>query len=52
MFIGEFAKDVPWVHLDIASTSTSAKTFGLITKGATGTPVRTLVYLVLALAKD
>ena len=52
MFIGEFAKEVAWVHLDIASTSTSAKTSGLVTKGATGIPVRTLIYLVLALSKD
>lgn len=51
MFIGEFAKDVAWVHLDIASTSTSSKTSGLLTKGATGIPVRTLIYLVLALSK-
>ena len=51
MFIGEFAKDVAWVHLDIASTSTSPKTSGMITRGATGIPVRTLIYLVLALSK-
>ena len=51
MFIGEFAKEVAWVHLDIASTSTSPKTSGLLTRGATGIPVRTLIYLVLALSK-
>ena len=51
MFIGEFAKDVAWVHLDIAATSTSSKTTGMLTKGATGIPVRTLIYLVLALSK-
>ncbi len=51
LFIGEFAGDTPWVHLDIAGTSTSDKERNYLVKGATGVPVRTLVNLVLSLAK-
>ena len=47
-FLAEFAGDTPWVHLDIAGTATSEATRGERVKGATGTPVRTLV----ALAQD
>jgi len=50
-FLAEFAGDTPWVHLDIAGTSTSDKERNYLVKGATGVPVRTLVNLVLALAK-
>ena len=49
--LAEFAGDTPWVHLDIAGTSTSEKERGYLVKGATGIPVRTLVNLVLSLAK-
>lgn len=51
LFVGEFAGDTPWVHLDIAGTSSSEKERGYLVKGATGVPVRTFVNLVLALAK-
>ncbi len=47
----EFTGDTPWVHLDIAGTSMSEKERGYLVKGATGVPVRTLVNLVLSLAK-
>ncbi len=50
-FLAEFAGDTPWVHLDIAGTSLSEKERGYLVKGATGVPVRTLVNLVLSLAK-
>ena len=50
-FIAEFAGDTPWVHLDIAGTSMSEKERNYLVKGATGVPVRTLVNLVLSLAK-
>ncbi len=50
-FLAEFVGDTPWVHLDIAGTSDTDKDRGHIVKGATGVPVRTLVNLVLALAK-
>jgi leucyl aminopeptidase len=49
-FVGEFAGDTPWVHLDIAGTSMSDKERNYTVKGATGVPVRTLVNLALSLA--
>ena len=51
-FLAEFVDDTPWVHLDIAGTSQSAKERNYLVKGATGVPVRTLVNLVLSLAKQ
>jgi leucyl aminopeptidase len=50
-FLAEFVGDIPWVHLDIAGTSMSQKERAYLVKGATGVPVRTLVNLVLSLAK-
>lgn len=50
-FLAEFVGDIPWVHLDIAGTSMSEKERAYLVKGATGVPVRTLVNLVLSLAK-
>ena len=50
-FLSEFAGDTPWVHLDIAGTSMTDKEENYLVKGATGVPVRTLVNLVLSLAK-
>ncbi len=46
LFISEFTGDVPWLHVDIAGTSNSAKDNGVIVKGATGVAVRTLYELV------
>jgi leucyl aminopeptidase len=51
-FLAEFTNDTPWVHLDIAGTSLSDKERAYQIKGATGVPVRTLVNLVLSLAKE
>jgi len=51
-FLAEFADNIPWVHLDIAGTSMSDKERADQVKGATGVPVRTLVNLVLSLAKQ
>ena len=45
-FIGEFAESTPWVHLDIAGTSTQASASDLGTAGATGVMTRTLAALV------
>lgn len=45
-FIGEFAEDTPWVHLDIAGTATTAKTHDLGPSGATGVMTRTLALFV------
>jgi leucyl aminopeptidase len=50
-FLEEFINNTPWVHLDIAGTDVSDKEKGYLVKGATGVPVRTLVNLVLSLAK-
>ena len=45
-FIGEFAEDTPWVHLDIAGTATTSSDYDLGPSGATGVMVRTLATLV------
>jgi leucyl aminopeptidase len=45
-FIGEFAEETPWVHLDIAGTSTSKSGSDLGQPGATGVMTRTLALLV------
>jgi len=46
MFVGEFAEDTPWVHLDIAGTRWSKEEKPYLAKGPTGVPVRTLVHLL------
>jgi leucyl aminopeptidase len=46
MFVGEFAEDTPWVHLDIAGTRWSNEEKPYLAKGPTGVPVRTLVHLL------
>ncbi|WP_078544244.1 leucyl aminopeptidase [Litchfieldia alkalitelluris] len=45
-FIGEFAEDTPWVHLDIAGTATTKSDYDLGTAGGTGVMVRTLATFV------
>ncbi len=45
-FIGEFAEQTPWVHLDIAGTATTSKPNELGPAGATGVMTRTLALLV------
>ncbi len=50
-FLAEFVDETPWVHLDIAGTSLGEKERAHQVKGATGGPVRTLVNLILSLAK-
>ncbi|WAA11879.1 leucyl aminopeptidase [Fervidibacillus halotolerans] len=45
-FIGEFAEDTPWVHLDIAGTSIVKSGYELGPAGATGVMVRTLATFV------
>jgi len=49
-FLKEFVGDTPWVHLDIAGVDFYEKEKGVIVKGASGIPVRTLVHLALELA--
>jgi leucyl aminopeptidase len=51
MFVGEFAGDTPWVHLDIAGTRWSNEEKPYQAKGPTGHGVRTLVHLLLNLSK-
>jgi leucyl aminopeptidase len=51
-FLAEFVGKTHWVHLDIAGTFMLDKDRGYWPKGATGIPVRTLVNLTLALAKE
>ena len=50
-FLADFVKNTPWVHLDIAGTFDTSTEKGYQVKGATGVPVRTLVNLVLNMAK-
>ena len=52
MFIGEFAGDTPWVHLDIAGTRWANDEKPYRAKGPTGHGVRTLVQLVMDVAGD
>lgn len=47
IFIGAFAGDTPWVHLDIAGTATTKKDKGHYPAGATGVAVRTLLQLAI-----
>jgi len=46
LFLGEFAEETPWVHLDIAGTAWSNRANDLSRKGGTGAMVRTLSTLV------
>lgn len=52
MLLREFAEDTPWVHLDIAGVDSTKKDKGVLVKGATGVPVRTLVHLALQYAPE
>jgi len=51
IFIGEFVKDVPWVHIDIAGTAFIEKAVGAFSKGGTGSGARALVYLAKKMSK-
>jgi leucyl aminopeptidase len=46
LFIGEFVNDLPWVHVDIAGPAYTQKSNEYKPFGASGTPVRSLYYLV------
>jgi leucyl aminopeptidase len=50
MFLGEFAQDTPWVHLDIAGTAWNSKEENYAPKGPTGVAVKTLARTVDLLA--
>lgn len=45
-FVGEFAEDTPWIHLDIAGTSDAAAAHDLGPKGGTGVMVRSLAKFI------
>ncbi|GLC89726.1 leucyl aminopeptidase [Lysinibacillus piscis] len=51
-FVGEFAGDTPWIHLDIAGTSDATAAYDLGPKGGTGVMVRTLAHFVQRLAEN
>lgn len=51
LFIGEFVKDIPWAHLDIAGTAFTDKNKGILSKGGTGVGVRPLYYLAKKMSK-
>ena len=46
-FVGEFAEDTPWIHLDIAGTSDATAAHDLGPKGGTGAMVRTVAQFIL-----
>ncbi|MBD2314723.1 leucyl aminopeptidase [Desertifilum sp. FACHB-1129] len=48
LFLKQFVKETPWVHLDIAGPVWSDKENGYHPSGATGFPVRTLVNWVVS----
>lgn len=50
-FVGEFAEDTPWIHLDIAGTSDATAPHVLGPKGGTGVMVRTMATFAEQLAK-
>ncbi|HYM15051.1 MAG TPA: leucyl aminopeptidase [Dehalococcoidia bacterium] len=50
-FLKEFVDDRPWLHMDIAGVDFFEKDKGVLVKGASGVPVRTLVNVVLDLAQ-
>lgn len=52
MLLREFVEDTPWVHLDIAGVDMYDREKGVIVKGASGVPVRSLVHLVLQSANE
>ncbi len=49
LFLHEFVGDTKWVHLDIAESAWSEEDKDFITKGGTGTTVRTLVRLLMSM---
>jgi leucyl aminopeptidase len=50
-FLREFVDERPWAHLDIAGVDFSDAEKGVLVKGSSGIPVRTLINLALGLAE-
>lgn len=46
LFLENFVKEIPWVHMDIAGTAYLSKPYKYLPKGATGIHVKTLFNLV------
>ena len=46
-FLGEFVKDVPWIHLDIAGTAWATSKRSYYQKGSTGQGVRLLTQFLM-----
>lgn len=51
LFIGEFVKEIPWVHIDIAGTAFKEKAEGVYSKGGTGSGAIPLTYLAKKMSK-
>ena len=51
-FLERFVGDTPWVHLDIAGVMHSDSEKGVLVKGSSGYPVRTLVHFVLGRSRE
>jgi leucyl aminopeptidase len=51
-FLREFVDDRPWAHLDIAGVDFCDAEKGVLVKGSSGIPVRTLINLALGLAEQ
>jgi leucyl aminopeptidase len=51
LFLQEFVKDAPWVHLDIAGPARASGDDGYVAKGGTGFGVRTLIELASSFRK-
>jgi len=50
-FLERFAGNTPWAHLDIAGVMNASSDRGVLVKGNSGIPVRTLVHFVLGRAR-
>ncbi len=46
LFLKHFAKETPWLHVDLAGPASSGKTSGAISRGGTGFAVATIVEFV------
>jgi leucyl aminopeptidase len=51
LFLKEFVGDVPWAHLDVASTAFVEHPGEFWPRGATGSPTRTIVRYIEAQAE-
>lgn len=50
LFLQQFIRDTPWIHLDIAYSSWTDEEMPYTPKGGTGTPIRTLTEFLMALS--